>query len=65
MGDLDSLAVTIREGGRVFFRDSGAISTVIPVKMILKPVPSPRGTQAAREGALCRSFWKYDVIHLG
>ena len=66
-GDLYSVAVTIREGGRVILQYSDAISPVMLVKNILEPVTSPRGPWAARKGAgaLLNALGEDDIIYLG
>ena len=66
-GNLDSAAVTLREGVRFILQDSDSITPVIAVEMIPEPVPSTGGPRAAREGAgaLCCAFWETDVVYLG
>ena len=66
-GNLDFTPVTLREGGGVFLQDYDDIYPVLIVEKIPESVPITRGPRSAREGAgaLCRAFWKSDVVYLG
>ena len=65
-GGLDSAVVTLREGVRVLLKYSGSICTLLSVKILMEPIPSPIGPRASGKGAgsIRRAFWKAATIYL-